>query len=596
MEPPNKRRRLSPSLQSRNDLQADAELQIARARNDKKLKSLFEGIFEKYGKDFSDVGDEIDLRTGEIVVNKGHVSLMEHEDDTGEVLETSQKENSPRRASNAHESHEPDLADDSDDELAPDGKLVLQSLIAGDMDNDIESFDMENGKNDTVSPHGNRPRTDPEEEIREEDGIELADLEYPQAHNITPKATDPIWQAPEIDANFWAPPKMQTPPKKELNIPDTRPSSPPTAGSIWAVRTPGRPRGASSKKPTSTKKSTPSLPSKRRRKKPVVLDWTFANMKSDDSESDDPLQEEVPSSTTQSIKIRGRSSVSITPTPIKTVARNAISAKSNNTTRKKSVAKIEYGRLRDVVSLPGTPEVPSSPQRLGTTPTHTSDKEMSSPTKMRPVEFILTPDEVKLIVQMKSKSMEYTWDDIVEHLPGRTVDDLQDWEECHPDLLDRNPTTSGGWSREDLSKLDQFVNQSGIWWKDIQAALPTRSRGELESQMIKMWMEKENLREDSADQPEPNEQDQSSPERSADTPTPPKPQQSHPLHSDEDDPALRTGTAMTNQDLEDPLEENSEDDWPEISAIEVESRPAEKSGGSRRGSPRKYSASPRKFF
>ncbi|QKX54165.1 uncharacterized protein TRUGW13939_01249 [Talaromyces rugulosus] len=594
MEPPNKRRRLSPSHQPRNDFQDDTELQIARARNDKKLKSLFEGIFEKYGKDFSDVGDEIDLRTGEIVVNKGHVSLMEHEDDTGEVLETSQKKDSPRKASNAHESHEPDLADDSDDELAPDGKRVLQSLIAGDMDNDIESFDMEKGKNGTVTPRGNRPRSDPEDEIGG-DKIELAGLEYPQAYNNTAKATDPIWQVPEIAAKFWTPPKMQTPPKKELNIPDTRPSSPPTAGSIWAVRTPGRPRGASSKKPTSTKKSTPSLPSKRRRKKPVVLDWTFANMKSDDSDSDDPLQEEAPSSTTQSIKIRGRSSVSITPTPIKTVARNVIGAKSNNTTRKKPVSKIEYGRLREVVSLPRTPEVASSPQRLGTTPVHTSDKEMSSPTKMRPVEFILTPDEVKLIVQMKSKSMEYTWDDIVEHLPGRTVDDLQDWEESHPDLLDKTPTTSGGWSREDLSKLDQFVSQSGIWWKDIQAALPTRSRGELESQMIKMWMEKELLREDSTDQPESNEQDQSSPGISADTPTPPKTQQSHPLYSD-DDPALRTGTAMTNQDPEDPLEEDSEDDWPEISAIEVESRPAEKSGGSRRGSPRKGSASPRKFF
>lgn len=594
MEPPSKRRCLSPLPQSHHDLQDDADLQIARARNDKKLKSLFEGIFEKYGKDFSDVGDEIDLRTGEIVVNKGHVSLMESEDDTGEALETSQEKHSPRRASNTHKSDELDLADDSDDELVPDGKLVLQSLIAGDMEKDVKSFDMENSKNDTESPRGNRPRTGPEEEIGE-DGVELSSLEYPQANNNTAKATDPIWQVPEIDATFWTPPKMQTTPKKELDIPDTRPSSPPTAGSIWAVRTPGRPRGASSKKPTSTKKSTPSLPSKRRRKKPVVLDWSFANMKSDDSDSDDPLQEELPSSVTQSIRIRGRSSVSITPTPIQTIVRNGISAKSNNTTPKKPVTKIEYRRLRDVVSSPKTPEVASSPQRLGTTPAHTSDKEMSSPTKMRPAEFILTPDEVKLIVQMKSKSMDCTWDEIVDRLPGRTVDDLQEWEECHPHLLERNSTTSGGWSQDELSKLDQFVDQSGIWWKDIQAALPTRSRRELESQMIKMWMEKDAPHEDLADQPEPNEQDQSSPEQSADSPATLKPQQSRPPYSNEDDPALRTGDVMTNQDLDDLLEEDSEDDWPEILAIEVESRPVEK-GGSRRGSPRKGSASPRKFF
>lgn len=79
MEPPRKRQRLSPESPNDNDLQ------IARARNDQKLKSLFEGIFEKYGKDFSDIGDEIDLSTGEIVINKGHVQRMEHEDDTGEL-------------------------------------------------------------------------------------------------------------------------------------------------------------------------------------------------------------------------------------------------------------------------------------------------------------------------------------------------------------------------------------------------------------------------------------------------------------------------------------------------------------------------------
>ncbi|CRG92054.1 hypothetical protein PISL3812_09109 [Talaromyces islandicus] len=590
MEPPSKRRRLSPLSPSHHDLQDDTELQIARARNDKKLKSVFESIFEKYGKDFSDVGDEIDLRTGEIVVNKGHVSLMRNEDDTGGLLKTSQEKHSPRRASNVRESHDLDLAEDSDDELAPDGKLVLQSLIADDMEDDIGSCGIDDGNHDTESPGENHlvpGAAEPEEEGR----IQSSGLEYSRAYNNTAKAADPVWQVPEIDAKFWEPPKMQTPPRKEVNIPDTRSPSPPTAGSLWAIRTPGRPRGASSKKQISTKKSTPSLPSKRRRKKPVVLDWSFANMKSDDSDSDDPLQEEAPSSTTQSLKIRGRSNVSITPTPMKTVVRNAVSAKSNNTARKKSVRKIEYGGLKEAVPLPGTPEVASSPQRLGSTPAHTSDKEMSSPTKIRPVEFILTPDEVKLIVKMKSESMDYTWDEIAEHLPGRTVDDLQEWEDRHPSLLDSNPTTYG-WSRDELSKLDQFVEKSGIWWKDIQAALPTRSRRELESQMIKIWMERKAPPEDLAVEPEPNEQDRSSP---VDNPAP-KPQQSHPLYSDENDPALRTGDVMTNQDLEDLLEEDSDDGLTGISAIKVKSRPAEKSGGSRRGSPRKSSASPRKFF
>lgn len=43
-----------------------------------KLKSAFESIFEKYGKDFTGVGDEIDLRTGEIVVNNGHIQSLKN--------------------------------------------------------------------------------------------------------------------------------------------------------------------------------------------------------------------------------------------------------------------------------------------------------------------------------------------------------------------------------------------------------------------------------------------------------------------------------------------------------------------------------------
>lgn len=45
------------------------------------LKSTFQGIFNKYGKDFTDLGDEVDLRTGKIVVNNGHISRMRDEKD-----------------------------------------------------------------------------------------------------------------------------------------------------------------------------------------------------------------------------------------------------------------------------------------------------------------------------------------------------------------------------------------------------------------------------------------------------------------------------------------------------------------------------------
>ncbi|KAL8947817.1 MAG: hypothetical protein Q9222_005944 [Ikaeria aurantiellina] len=77
MERPHKRRRTVAC-------DPDVELGEQRARCDKKLKSRFESIFAKYEKDFDGIGDEIDLVTGEIVVDNGHVENMVDEIDPGE--------------------------------------------------------------------------------------------------------------------------------------------------------------------------------------------------------------------------------------------------------------------------------------------------------------------------------------------------------------------------------------------------------------------------------------------------------------------------------------------------------------------------------
>ena len=61
----------------------DGDLPKRRAQNDRRLKSIFESIFEKYEKNFEGIGDEVDLETGEIVVNNGHILGMKHEKDAG---------------------------------------------------------------------------------------------------------------------------------------------------------------------------------------------------------------------------------------------------------------------------------------------------------------------------------------------------------------------------------------------------------------------------------------------------------------------------------------------------------------------------------
>ncbi|KAL1583813.1 hypothetical protein WHR41_07182 [Cladosporium halotolerans] len=70
----------------RNRVSVDDDPDLARNRraNDARLKSRFEHIFEKYEKDFEGIGDEIDLETGEVFVNNGHLENMRHEVDPGQ--------------------------------------------------------------------------------------------------------------------------------------------------------------------------------------------------------------------------------------------------------------------------------------------------------------------------------------------------------------------------------------------------------------------------------------------------------------------------------------------------------------------------------
>lgn len=82
MEPPFKKQRVEGSSYSEIDLHA------RRAQNDFRLKSIFESIFEKYGRDFDGIGDEIDLKTGEIVVDNGHILGMANERDAGDAKYT----------------------------------------------------------------------------------------------------------------------------------------------------------------------------------------------------------------------------------------------------------------------------------------------------------------------------------------------------------------------------------------------------------------------------------------------------------------------------------------------------------------------------
>jgi hypothetical protein len=68
------------------------QLEQARARASNKLKSRFEGIFAKYEKDFTGIGDEIDLRTGKVVVDNGHLQSIAGVQEFGEGVQDEQED------------------------------------------------------------------------------------------------------------------------------------------------------------------------------------------------------------------------------------------------------------------------------------------------------------------------------------------------------------------------------------------------------------------------------------------------------------------------------------------------------------------------
>ncbi|RAL59953.1 hypothetical protein DID88_000579 [Monilinia fructigena] len=136
----------------------DQELQQRRARLDFKLKSTFESIFEKYGRNFDGVGDEIDLLTGEILVDNGHLKDMQDERDAGDqkagsnllraltvepesIMETSGDEyNMEEEVEDSEERGE--VEEDEEEGSNVQGKMGYQDNAAEMGDGDMEEDDM----------------------------------------------------------------------------------------------------------------------------------------------------------------------------------------------------------------------------------------------------------------------------------------------------------------------------------------------------------------------------------------------------------------------------------------------------------------------
>ncbi|KAI0837574.1 hypothetical protein F5Y06DRAFT_270782 [Hypoxylon sp. FL0890] len=157
------------------------QLDKGRAKAATKLKSAFERIFEKYERDFTGIGDEIDLETGEVVINNGHLQSLEDEKDrTREGSISSNEEERIMRGKDialVGDSQSKSLVRaNSSTHNPPQGSLAIQNQPG-----------IANGANYQPTPFGMLPNAP---------GFPNPYMFGPPTFNNGP--IDPLWQAPEV--------------------------------------------------------------------------------------------------------------------------------------------------------------------------------------------------------------------------------------------------------------------------------------------------------------------------------------------------------------------------------------------------------------
>jgi hypothetical protein len=188
MEPLHKRRRLTPPADPDLDLEDDFDFEEAQAQNDKKAWNRFQEIFKKYEHPFEGIGDEIDLVTGEIVVDNGHLYGMEDETDVGPIHSKRERKKADERRSRFVRALtlEPEL-------------VVIESSDEDEDDEEDEDDDDDDGEGEQIQ--------DPEDQDDEDDVLKCEAC-WDADRDVCPH----IPQPPEVSKP--AIPKPKTPKSK----------------------------------------------------------------------------------------------------------------------------------------------------------------------------------------------------------------------------------------------------------------------------------------------------------------------------------------------------------------------------------------------
>ncbi|KAK0380385.1 hypothetical protein CLIM01_02214 [Colletotrichum limetticola] len=195
MEPPTKRPRLDqkPKEDEDDELNYEPEevsqmrdpgfrFEQSRAFAAFKLKSTFEHIFQKYEKDFTGIGDEIDLRTGKIITDNGHLAGMRYERDTG-------------------------IPEDDDDEDEDEG-VLLEEAFASDDDEEDGGLGEDDGGED-----GSPDASDNEDDEASHPGALISKQkgelrQHPTRPNVSPGVSTP---GSDQRLSSFAPPRQPGP-------------------------------------------------------------------------------------------------------------------------------------------------------------------------------------------------------------------------------------------------------------------------------------------------------------------------------------------------------------------------------------------------
>jgi hypothetical protein len=581
--PDNERPAKRPCLSNPQDVEIDApenvpedfDLPTARAQNDSRLKSLFEGIFAKYSHDFTDVGDEIDLETGDIVVNNGHLLGLQGEDDTG---------CQPRSwlfQAGLDESENPAGEDDGDVEeeeetgsrhFASSPRVNLPDTLASDALPEVPPSDQQHDAVDdsldfvftfkASGATGLSPVTKYQYSSHSTNTVNYLNPSNPPNPLNPPsslaasKPADPIWAVPDLPEPISTPNTVT----RKINVglsPFARSPSPPGSGSVWAVRGRGRPRTEA--KPKATPSRRKAAAKRKYHSSPVTADWSFAAVP-DGNESDDPLQEFEPSPSPSKMRvIRGKrqvptkdsdgSSVQPHSTPsrkpsIKRPKKDAVVHNDENDRLENNEMEIhekeeapgpesqddmafnstlqgETSVIANIedndeeggkeTKIQGEEEAPaletqddmaSNSTLQGESAPNLNTKPSAQPLPNTPSKRgAITPDEAKSIVRMMHKEDKKA-SEVTKIMPNLDYQKVWHWFYSHwTRRLTSPPHLSVPWSHSELATFSQLSSQSDLTWTEIQRKFPSRSRAEVEFQLLRAFVDEDFVPAEDADCP-----------------------------------------------------------------------------------------------